>query len=109
MSHGVALFEFRNPALCLAFRVIDGLADLLTAPGGLRGSGFLVRFMDLLRGVLCIAPGFLRRSLSLIDHSFVGQLLAAHTFSDALLHFANCLSDLASHLIFVHWFILHFV
>jgi catechol 2,3-dioxygenase-like lactoylglutathione lyase family enzyme len=63
----------------------------------------LLEIMNLVRGVLGIAPGFLRRALGLVDHTFVGQLLAAHSFSNALLHFSHCLSDLASYLIFIHF------
>jgi len=67
MSRRVALFEFLNLDLGLVFRVIHRLADLLPAPVSLFGSGFLVRLMDLLRGVLSIAPGFLYRTFGLID------------------------------------------
>src|SRR5580698_6748154 len=98
----VAPFEFVNAALGLVFRVVHRLADLLTPLSGLLSGGFLMRFMDLRRGVLGIAPGFLRRAFGLIDHAFVGQLLAANAFSDTLLHFSHCLSDLAPHLILIH-------
>src|SRR5271166_2457243 len=103
VSCRVAPFEFIDPALGLLFRVIHRLAELLPALGALLGSGLLMRFMDLLRGVLGIAPGFLRRTFDLIDHALVGQFLIANAFSDALLHFSHCLSDLASHLILVHF------
>src|SRR5450432_193591 len=109
ISRGVALFEFLNLDLGLVFRVIHRLADLLPAPGGLFGSRFLVRFTDLLRGVLGIAPGFLPRTVGLIDYPFVGQLFATNTFSDALLHYAHRLIDLASHLILIHEFHLYSV
>ena len=69
MSCRVAPFEFINPALGLLFRVIHRLAELLPALGALLGSGLLMRFMDLLRGVLGITPGFLRRTFDLIDHT----------------------------------------
>src|SRR5450631_8612 len=105
----VALFEFLNLDLCLFFRVIHGLTDVLPSLGGLLGRGFLVRFVDLFRGVLGIAPGFLHSTFGLLDHPFVGQFFAANTFSDALLHFAHCLIDLASHLILIHEFLLYFV
>jgi hypothetical protein len=64
--------------------------------------------VDLLRGVLGIAPGFLHRTFGLIDHAFVRKLFAANTFSDALLRFADCLIDFASHLILIHEFLLYF-
>jgi len=67
VSCRVAPFEFFNPALGLVFRVVHRLADLFTVLGGVVGIGFLVRFMDLLRGVLDITPGFLRRTFGLID------------------------------------------
>jgi hypothetical protein len=72
MSRGVALFEFLNLDLGFVFRVIHGLADFLPCLGGLFESGFLVRFMDLLRGILGIAPGFLHRTFGLIAYPFVG-------------------------------------
>jgi len=54
--------------------LISTVLATLTQPalGGPFGSGFLVRFMDLLRGVLSIAPGFLHRIFGLIDYPFVG-------------------------------------
>src|SRR5580698_7358994 len=66
---GVALFEFLDLGLGLLFRVIHGLTDLLAVLSDLFGSGLLVRLMDLLRGVLRVAPCFLRRAFGLIDHS----------------------------------------
>src|ERR1700691_1777603 len=71
-SGGVPFFEVFNLALCFLFRVIHGLARLLPVLCGLLGSGFLVRFVDLLGCILGIAPGFFHRTLGLIDHSFVG-------------------------------------
>src|ERR1700689_2521899 len=71
-SGGVPFFEVFNLALCFLFRVIHGLAHLLPVLFGLLGSGFLVRFLDLLGCLLGIAPGFFHRTLGLIDHSFVG-------------------------------------
>src|SRR5271155_2612793 len=72
MSRGVALFEFFDLDLGLVLRVVHGLADVLPSLGGLFGSGFFVRFVDLLRGVLGIAPGFLDRAFYLVDYPFVG-------------------------------------
>src|SRR5580658_6566192 len=106
MSRGVALFEFLDLGLGFFFCVIHGLADLLPALGSLFGSGLLVRIMDLLGGILGIAPGFLHRAFGLFDHAFVGQLFAADSLSDALLHFAHRLVDFAAHLIFIHKFLL---
>jgi hypothetical protein len=70
-SGRVTLFEVLNLALCFLFRVIHRLAHLLPALCSLLGSGFLVRFVDLLRRILGIAPGFFHRTLGLIDYSFV--------------------------------------
>src|SRR5580658_2600475 len=106
MLRGVALFEFFDLFLGFFFRVIHGLADLLPALGGLFGSGLLVRVLDLLGCVLGIFPGFLHRAFGLVDYAFVGQLFAADSLSDALLHLADSLIDLAAHLIFIHKFLL---
>jgi hypothetical protein len=72
VSGRVAPLEFINPGLGLVFGVIHGLAELLPALGGLLGSGLLMGFMDLLRGIFGIALGLLGRAFDLIDHTFVG-------------------------------------
>jgi hypothetical protein len=54
----MTVFELLNLDLCLGFGVIHRLADVLPALGGHLGSGLLVRFVDLLRGVRLLSVAF---------------------------------------------------
>jgi len=72
MSRGMTLFESLDFVVQPVLSVFQGLTDLASGLISLFCSGFLVRFMDLLRGVFRVAQGFLYRTFGLVGNSFVG-------------------------------------
>src|ERR1700722_6246703 len=100
----MTILELVNLLVDFVFCVGYGLIDLLPYIMGLLAGRFVLRVLHLLGGIFRVTPGFLGRTLRLVDHALIGQFVAADGFADALFYFAYHLIDFAFNLILIHDF-----
>jgi hypothetical protein len=98
----MTIFKFHDLAFQLVLGIVDGLTDVVSGPICFFRGGVPVRLAYLLGGIFRVPPGFLYRTLRLVDDSFVGQFIVANGFSNALLNLSNGLVNFSSNLILIH-------
>jgi hypothetical protein len=81
------LLEFLDLLAGLFFGVMHRLTDRASCLVRLAGCTVLARLLDLLDGVLSVAPSLLRRIFALVGNSLIGEFVVADRFSNALLLF----------------------
>src|SRR5580704_8449128 len=98
----MTIFKFLDLAFQLVLGVVDGLTNVVSSPVGFFRGDFLVRLAYLLRRLFRAPPGFLHRTLHLVEDSLVGQFIVANGLTNVLLYLSNSLVKFSSNLILIH-------
>src|SRR5580692_2992933 len=98
----MTIFKFLDLAFQLVLGVVDGLTNVVSSPVGFFRGDFLVRLAYLLRRLFRAPPGFLHRTLHLVEDSLVGQFIVANGLTNVLLYLSNSLVNFSSNLILIH-------